>query len=173
MEAFHSNPTRHPSTNKKITIGSEDYIKLTDKYGDVKITSFKTGRKIALGKGQYKQLLKDGYTEKELLKLINITKSPKIKLTKVKSPKAVSEKTEQVIPNDVLPAILMDVPIQTIASYLRTNKYATQVLSQKDFWINKFNKDNLPIIEMQSTPKNWIKEYRRVRQAVALDPHLR
>lgn len=64
---FYKYPNRDPKTNKLMPIGSEKYNQYVKKYGTPKITSPKTGRKIKINKTKYKNLIKEGYTENELL----------------------------------------------------------------------------------------------------------
>lgn len=78
-QKFHITPNKHPKTGQDIVIGSREYLKLVEKYGDPKVTSPKTGYKITVNKGEYQKLLKEGYTEQDLLS--------NIKYGKIKSPK--------------------------------------------------------------------------------------
>lgn len=68
-QKFQQNPSINPKTGLPVVIGSKEFIKLTEKYGNVTIYSPKTSSKIAIGKGEYKKLLKT-YTESELIALI-------------------------------------------------------------------------------------------------------
>ncbi len=68
---FHLHPNINPKTNLPVIIGSKEYLKLVDEYGEVKIKSPKTGWKIAIGKGEYKKLIKGGYNEENLLALLS------------------------------------------------------------------------------------------------------
>ena len=55
-QQFYNNPTVDPKSRKKVRIGSSKYNALTEKYGNVKITSPVTGKKITVGKINYKNL---------------------------------------------------------------------------------------------------------------------
>lgn len=73
-QKFHITPNKHPKTGQDIVIGSREYLKLVEKYGDPKVTSPKTGYKITVNKGEYQKLLKEGYTEQDLLSNIKYGK---------------------------------------------------------------------------------------------------
>jgi len=67
-EQFKSKPTINPKTKTPIKIGSKEYKKLEERYGEPnKIKSPKTSKKISVNKGEYKKLIKEGYTDDELL----------------------------------------------------------------------------------------------------------
>jgi hypothetical protein len=66
-DMFHKNPRQDPITGKKIKICSEAYKYLVNEYGEPKIRSPKTNYLITVGKNTYNKLLKEGYTENELL----------------------------------------------------------------------------------------------------------
>ena len=71
MNAFRKNPSINPVTGESVKIGSVKYKKLTQLYGELSIKSPKSNKKITIGKGEYKKLLKNGYTEQQLLSLID------------------------------------------------------------------------------------------------------
>lgn len=60
-QLFHNNPYQDPKTKLPIKIGDAKYLKLVEKYGTPKIKSPKSGYKIAIGKGEYNKLIKEGY----------------------------------------------------------------------------------------------------------------
>lgn len=64
---FKKYPDRDPQTKKSIKIGGDQYKKLVKQYGTPKIKSPKTGRKIGVNRTEYKNLLKEGYSQHELL----------------------------------------------------------------------------------------------------------
>src|SRR5437764_8299535 len=66
-QSFYKYPNRDPKSNIPMEIGGETYTKYVEKYGDPRIKSPKTGRKIKVNKTEYKNLLKEGYSEQELL----------------------------------------------------------------------------------------------------------
>jgi hypothetical protein len=72
-DQFKSKPTINPKTKTPVKIGSEEYKKLEERYGEPnKIKSPKTSKKISVNKGEYKKLIKEGYTDDELLYGIKI-----------------------------------------------------------------------------------------------------
>lgn len=68
------------------------------------------------------------------------------------------------IPVELYPLILLNADIDVIQEFLRTCKH---INISFDFWIQKFEKDNLPIITIQLKQTNhmWIKEYKNVLDA--------
>jgi hypothetical protein len=64
---FKKYPDRDPQTKKSIEIGGDQYKKLVKQYGTPKIKSPKSGRKIGVNRSEYKNLLKEGYSQHELL----------------------------------------------------------------------------------------------------------
>ena len=152
---FTTNPTIDPRTNEKLIIGSRKYNQLTKKYGDIKIKSPKSGRSIALGKGEWKKLINEGYTENELINLIGVTDINKV------------EKIPRQLNNDELMVVLLKSDIDTLKSACIINKTAIQICEDKSFWKNKFKEDNIPLI-MKKKPKNineWIKAYENIDKA--------
>lgn len=66
--------------------------------------------------------------------------------------------------DDVLNLIMLYSPISIIRKYIQTSKQARKLLLNHDFWIKKFNYDQLMIYKYMyynTYPKNlyWIKEY--------------
>lgn len=87
-ELFRTKPSFHPKTNEPIVIGGKAYNKLEEKYGEPnKIKSPKTQSKIGVNKGEYKKLIKEGYTDNQLLYDIidNQPKTNKSKEENIKS----------------------------------------------------------------------------------------
>jgi Leucine-rich repeat (LRR) protein len=64
---IYNKPRQDPITGKKIKIGSDAYQHLVNEYGEPKIRSPKTNNLITVNKITYNKLLKEGYTENELL----------------------------------------------------------------------------------------------------------
>lgn len=64
---FLTNPNKDPKTGIPIKIGGKEYKHLEEKYGTPKIKSPKTQKKISVNKGEYKKLIKEGYTDDQLL----------------------------------------------------------------------------------------------------------
>jgi len=70
---FHQHPNIDPYTNEKITIGDRRYNQLILLYGNPpKIKSPLTNRKININKCEYIKLIKQGYTDDQLLYDLNI-----------------------------------------------------------------------------------------------------
>jgi hypothetical protein len=68
-----SRPNIDPITGSVIKIGGPEYRKLVDKYGEPnKIKSPKSNKLISVNKGEYKKLIKSGYTDNRLLYKIDI-----------------------------------------------------------------------------------------------------
>lgn len=67
-EIFRTKPSYHPKTNEPIKIGGKEYKQLEEKYGEPnKIKSPKSRTNISVNKGEYKKLIKAGYTDDQLL----------------------------------------------------------------------------------------------------------
>jgi hypothetical protein len=69
QQLFHLYPNKNPNTGELITIGSDEYIELVDRYGEPKIKNPETNYKISVVGITYNNLIKKGYTEKNLLQL--------------------------------------------------------------------------------------------------------
>lgn len=96
-DLFKSNPTIDPRTGENIEINSIEYNQLVNKYGEPnKIKSPKSNKLISIGKGEYKKLKTEGYTDEQLLTQYKINKK------------------EQIIPQlpvDVMPYITSNLPL--------------------------------------------------------------
>jgi hypothetical protein len=78
QEQFRLVPYINPKTGAEVVIGSPEYNILVKKYGEPnKIKSPKSNVLIGVGKGAYVQLLKEGYSNKELILGINVNKTNK------------------------------------------------------------------------------------------------
>jgi hypothetical protein len=67
------------------------------------------------------------------------------------------------LPNEIIYHILSYTNINTIKNYCHTTKIQP-LYNDKLFWINLFNKFNLPLFN--TNPSNWIKEYIKVQDAI-------
>lgn len=65
---FRTVPFINPKTGTEVVIGSPEYYKLVKKYGEpYKIKSLKSQKMISVGKGAYINLIKSGYSDKQLI----------------------------------------------------------------------------------------------------------
>ena len=71
-EQFLNYPNIDPKTKEYIDIGGKRFIQLTEKYGYPIFKSPQSGYKIAVGKGTYNKLIKEGNSEDYLLSLLNL-----------------------------------------------------------------------------------------------------
>lgn len=133
-ESFHNNPTIDPKTGKSIKINSPRYKDLSEKYGVVKIKSPKSGYKITVGKGEYKKLLKDGYTEAQLLKI---------------------ETKEIVLPEDMINIIIKDLDFKSYVEYCKTNKLINTTC-QKTFTMKLEQEIEVPLTNYSKSQINKI-----------------
>ncbi len=77
-QQFYDQPNVDPRTGKKIIVGKCVYNQLVKLYGEPpKITSPKSKTKICVNKDAYKKLIKEGYTDDELLYGIKTNKNSK------------------------------------------------------------------------------------------------
>lgn len=90
------------------------------------------------------------------------SKSKKTKHDKSKPKKSIhSTRQEPILPNDVLVETLLYSDLKTIVNVCTTNKN-NMSLCNEQFWINKFNHDNLPIIKKPKTFEKWVILYDHV-----------
>ena len=61
--------------------------------------------------------------------------------------------------------ILLNLDINTINDIYYINKLSYNLCKDSHFWIDKFTHDSLPIINIQNTTSNWIKEYKNIQKA--------
>ncbi|HSW76973.1 MAG TPA: hypothetical protein VLG50_07995 [Candidatus Saccharimonadales bacterium] len=67
---------------------------------------------------------------------------------------------------DVDVRILLDLDIQSLSNQCFTSKFAHQFCSQQQFWINKYNHDQLPLFTpYPNTIKQWIDDYKLTLEA--------
>ncbi|HSW76974.1 MAG TPA: hypothetical protein VLG50_08000 [Candidatus Saccharimonadales bacterium] len=67
---------------------------------------------------------------------------------------------------DVDVRILLDLDIQSLSNQCFVNKYANRFCSKQQFWINKYNHDQLPIFKpYPTTIKQWIDDYKLTLEA--------
>ena len=63
--------------------------------------------------------------------------------------------------------ILLYADKKSIKNYCRTSKIARQICNSIDFWLEKFNHDNIPIIDLNpiKTGNDFMREYIKVQQS--------
>lgn len=128
-DKFHQYPNKDPKTGKSIEINGPEFKKLVTKYGQPKIKSPITSSKIGVGKGEYKNLIKSGYTEQDLLYPVKQTQ----------------------IPDDNILEILLNADLNTIKNMCLTNKKLQQRCTTEQFWQQKLKHDGLPSIIFDET----------------------
>ena len=126
MEQFRKQPNIDPISKNEIVIGGKEYNKLVKTYGEPnKIISPKTGRKIAVNKGEYKKLIKEGYTNQQLFPIVidkdKINKTSKTEPSIVDSPK--------VDINDIIQQLINNGNLKELHHLSLTNKEISQQLS--------------------------------------------
>ncbi len=149
-QKFHKNPNVNPETGKFIKIGGQTYQKLNKKYGVPQIKSPKTGKSIAVGKIAYQKLLSEGYTEKELL---NILQEPAYQ----------NDEPPSYQHEDILYNILLNSDMKTIKNICLTKKDTPCQNTQ--FWIDKFNHDDILLVEpLPMSLIGWIHTYEKMKE---------
>ncbi len=127
-----------------------------------RIRSPKTKRLINVNGDAYKKLLKEGYTLDDLL---NAPQDITIKnVTTIDTPQDIKNNDIPIIPEDAIREILYHADFNTIKSYCLSKSYQ-QVCHDVNFWKFIFNRDNLPIINIVKTAKEWIQEYQKIKSA--------
>ena len=120
---FYMKPNQDPKTGQKITVGDATYNTLVYKYGEPpKITSPKTNAKIAINKGEYKKLIKEGYTDDALLygKDDNIT----IKNDNIKNNR---------LPVDNMYEVMLRADLETTTVLCQSDKTLLKICDTVDF----------------------------------------
>jgi hypothetical protein len=131
-QKFLKYPNINPSSNKEIEIGGKEYKKLVEKYGEpLKINNPITQHKISVNKGEYKKLLKRGYTHEQLLYPIKNVKKEK------------KEKKDEKKEKDILYEILLNADVEMVEILINENPS----YNNESFWIDKFTHDELPLVK--------------------------
>lgn len=119
-QKFLSSPNKDPKTGEIIKIGGKRYKALEEKYGTPKIKSPKTQFKIGVGKGEYKKLIKEGYTDDQLLY----------------NKKNYTEEFKKTIFNfnDIQIEIILKMTYPEIVNYCRINKNITDLCYNNKTW---------------------------------------
>ena len=137
-QKFHTNPTIDPKTGTVVKIGSKEYKKLVDKYGEVKRKSPKSQHMITVGKGEYKKL-KSEYTEAQLLGLEPLTpsiplhSSPSTLITQTTQPIQPIQSTPQIQKDEILTIDGKNYTLQelrTMIEYYHDNVIKTTLIPQ-------------------------------------------
>ena len=70
----------------------------------------------------------------------------------------------EVLPHEILLETLLYSDIDTIVNVCTTNQ-RKMMLCNKDFFLDKFNHDNLPLLHHHKTFNKWVDDYRKVKAA--------
>jgi hypothetical protein len=140
-QKFHNQPNVDPITGDIILINSKRYKELTKKYGPVKIKSPVTNKKITVGKDKYKKLLKQGYTDEQLLNI---------------------QANDLQLNNDIMYEIMLNAPIDTMNHLCLSNQSLYHVCQSDDFWNVKLSYHLLPQLSKSLTINQWIKAYTKL-----------
>ena len=147
-DLFHQNPNLDPKTGEPVIIGSRKYKQLTKKYGDVKIKS-PDNTTITVGKGTWKKLLKQGYTQEQLLVFGTKTDFSQEKLKEKRLVNIESKVNKNVINNDIYtymtPDITYNIMLNTdypdLNKMCTLNKNAERICKDEQFWKDKITRD--------------------------------
>lgn len=155
-QQFLQNPFIDPENGNVLKINSKRYKELINKYGQPKVKSPKSHKLISVGKGEYKNLIKEGYTHEQLLSNVKTYTINNKTYTEVQLIQYIQfydnvNKTDHIdrkveLTGDVLYEIMLHGDIQIIHQYCLTNKNAQQLCHDRNFWINKFTYDQLPLL---------------------------
>lgn len=109
----------------------------------------------------------DYYIKKEIggkkLATVDELKTELAKLSTLKPIKNVNRHVE--LPEDVIYNLLLNADIKTINNLCQTNKIANKYCKNKQFWYDKFNRENLPQINLDPGDLNWINGYNLLLKA--------
>ncbi len=114
-----------------------------------KIKSPKTRKIIIVDGDAYNKLLNEGYTRDELSHYL-IKPFNQYTLNPVD------------IPIDILYEILYQSPPDAIHQLCITSKSMYQICQSNQFWVNKLNNENLPLLENFNTYKDWLHYYIKI-----------
>jgi hypothetical protein len=67
--------------------------------------------------------------------------------------------------NDILINIAIKLPIDDVQQLTMTNKDFYNIYSSPSFWVNKYNYDNLPLLEKHEHIADWINDYKATKNA--------
>lgn len=67
--------------------------------------------------------------------------------------------------NDILINIAIKLPIDDVQQLTMTNKDFYNIYSSPIFWVNKYNYDNLPLLEKHKNISDWINDYKATKNA--------
>lgn len=152
-QKFIKNPGVNPVNGDVVKIGGCKYKKLTTLYGDVKITSPKTGNKITVGKGEYKKLIKSKeYSEQYLLSLIEIpeyVKSPVSHKLIIKEGKTYNRLVHQNIiilddDQEIVRNKLLNLDIKAMDVVCELNVVANKIALDQQFWKEYYLQHKVP-----------------------------
>ncbi len=165
---FRTNPNIHPKTNEPIKIGGKEYKQLEEKYGEPdKIISPKSGKKINVNKGEYKKLIKEGYTDVQLLSgNYHIDDKNNKKDDKNNKDNKDNKNTNKSIDmnSDMIYNVMLNADIKTLTNMCQIDKAAHQHCQDKHFWFQKMKQDKLPVIRIDDG-NDWIEAYQILLKA--------
>lgn len=129
-------PNKDPKTGEMIKIGGKRYKALEEKYGTPKIKSPKTQFKIGVGKGEYKKLIKEGYTDDQLLynKKEGYTDEQLYKKTIFNF-------------NDIQIEIILKMTYPEIMNYCQIDKQINMLCHDNKTWQLLIERDFLPFLD--------------------------
>lgn len=150
---FLKNPYINPDTNENVVIGSKEYKQLVKKYGEPhKIKSPKSNKLIGVNKGEYKNLIKSGYTDTQLFNLpkqanmtytiknINYTENELITMIDFYNQHHISNE----LPKELWEEILLQTDIKDLKQACITNKITNSICHNNQFWKTFILKHQLP-----------------------------
>lgn len=135
---FKSNPLIDPVNGKAIKINSKRYNELIDKYGEPnKINSPKSKKLISVGKGEYKKLIKEGYTDNQLICL-----EPIVQKTNSNSPQmTIKEPNLLNTSQDIIFEYMFHMPYPDLLNFCQSNKDYNQLCQNNIIWNKLINRD--------------------------------
>jgi hypothetical protein len=72
------------------------------------------------------------------------------------------------INQDILMEIALKLDIDDLQHLCQTNQDFFKICSSKTFWINKYNDDELPILNMYNNINDWINDYKATQKTINL-----
>jgi hypothetical protein len=149
---FLSNPTINPDTKENVVVGSNEYKQLEKKYGEPhKIKSPKSHKLISVNKGEYKKLIKEGYTDKQLFNQSTLTPLYTIKNKTYTEDELIHmieffNKHHQVneLPKETWEEILLRTNVNDLEQACLTNKITNKICHNINFWKQLFNQYQIP-----------------------------
>ena len=180
-EAFKTLPIIDPRTGDDIKINSKEYKQLVKLYGEpYPIQSPSNGKMIPVGKVAYNNLIKQGYTDKEILTPVSVHIIDGIKYTEqemrdmiqfykqnfTKSIVNTNTNINENMTEDVLNHIFLQMDVNSLYKMCSLNKKYKSICVSTTFWRNKFMNDGIPFFEIkEGSLKKWIQHYQKWKDA--------